>query len=313
MEEAVLHVLLVFIDGLGLGERSPGNPFVFTETPFLKTLLGGNPLTAEMSGFHSQEASLCALDAQLGVPGLPQSATGQAALFTGVNAPRHLGYHLHGFPNRPLRNLLAAEGIFAFFKGEGYRCSFVNAYRPIFFEKLEQGLPGDHYSCSTLITHHAGLAFNSLDDLKEGRALYADLTNELLNRMGFSVPVITPEEAGRRLADIGTRFDLSLFEYFISDHAGHLGDAQEASRVIVELDRFLGAAAERLDPKRSLLIMTSDHGNIEDISHREHTLNRVPALLIGAEAVRSAIAPLLHALTDIRPAVGAVLETAVRR
>lgn len=302
-----MRVIFIFIDGVGLGELSPENPFVFTETPFLKTLLRGNPLTREMSGFHDREATLWALEAQLGVEGLPQSATGQAALFTGTNAPRRLGYHLNGFPNRALRDLLAAEGIFASFRAEGYRCAFVNAYRPPFFEKLKQGLPGRRHSCSTLITYYGKLPFYNLDDLKAGNALYMDLTNELLNKMGFSVPEITPEEAGKRLIDIGSNFDFSLFEYFISDYAGHLADREKAGRVIRTLDRFLGAAVEHFKPEETLLIITSDHGNIEDLSHGKHTLNRVPALLIGAETVRRQIIPLLHDLTDILPAIRAAL------
>ena len=74
------------------------------------------------------------------------------------------------------------------------------------------------------------------------------------------------------------------------------------------LDRFLGAAAEHLDPGQTLLIVTSDHGNLEDLSHGRHTLNEVPALLIGADAVRRKIAPLLRDLTDILPAVRMLLE-----
>lgn len=303
-----MRVLVIFIDGMGLGERSPDNPFVFAETPFLTALLAGNPLTGEMGGFHDERASLCALDAQLGVPGLPQSATGQAALFTGVNAPRHLGYHLNGFPNPPLRTLLESEGIFASLGEEGYRCAFINAYSPPFFKKLEQGLSGRRYSCSTLITYYAGLPFFGIDDLVEGRALYMDLTNERLNKMGFTAPEITPEEAGKRLIDIAGRFDFSLFEYFITDYAGHRAHQGEAAQVISTLDRFFGAAVHHLIPEDTLLVITSDHGNVEDLSHRRHTLNRVPALLIGAESVRCKIAPLLHDLTDLKRAVRTVLK-----
>lgn len=303
-----MQVILVFIDGVGLGGLSPENPFVFTETPFLTTLLRGNPLTGEMSGFHDEKATLCGLDAQLGVPGLPQSATGQTALFTGVNAPRRLGYHLKGFPNGALRNLLAAEGVFASLQGEGRRCAFVNAYRPSFFENLEQGLSGNRYSCSTLLTYFAKLPFRGLDDLEKGNALYMDLTNEVLNRIGLSVPEISPEEAGRRLIAIGSGYDFSLFEYFITDLVGHRADREEAGRIIGVLDRFLGAAATHLDPERTLLMITSDHGNIEDLSHNRHTLNRVPALLIGAEPVRRMLIPILQDLTDIKRAVRATME-----
>lgn len=302
-----MRVIVIFIDGMGLGKPSPENPFVFTEPPFLTALLRGNPLTGEMSGFHDHRVTLCALDAQLGVPGLPQSATGQAALFTGKNAPRQLGYHLRGFPNGALRSLLAAGGIFASLREQGYRCDFVNAYRPPFFAQLGKGLEGGRYSCSTLITYYAGLPFHSIDDITAGKALFMDLTNELLNQAGFPVPEITPEEAGRRLIDIGESYDFTLFEYFMTDYVGHQADRAEAGRIIGCLDRFLGAAVERLDPEKTLLIITSDHGNIEDLSHGSHTLNPVPALMVGAEGVRRRLQPALRDLTDIKRAVGTAL------
>lgn len=303
-----MQVLLIFIDGVGLGSPAQENPFFYTDTPFLKALFRGKPLTGEVKGFHDGRVTLQGIDAQLGVKGLPQSATGQASIFTGLNAPGRLGYHLNGFPNADLRALLAKEGLFAALRQEGYSCSFLNAYRPAFFEKLREGLPGHLYSVSTLITYYGGLPFYRLEDIESGKALFMDLTNELLNSLGFSVPEITPEEAGKRLVEMGNRFDFSLFEYFLSDRAGHLADREEAGKVVRTLDRFLGAAAASLDPGRMMLIVTSDHGNIEDLSHGRHTLNEVPVLLMGAEDVRRRAAPLLHDLTDILPVIRTLLE-----
>lgn len=302
-----MQVILIFVDGVGLGAASPENPFVFAETPFLRTLFRGEPFTGEKKGFHDERASLWGLDALLGVEGLPQSATGQAAIFTGKNAPRYLGYHLNGFPNGPLRKLLAQEGIFAALRREGHSCAFINAYRPVFFEKLAEGLSGQRYSCSTLITYYGGLPFHGIEDIKAGKALFMDLTNELLEGMGYPVPVITPEEAGKRLINIGKNYDFSLFEYFLTDRAGHLADKERAGEVVGALDRFLGSAAGHLDPERMLLIVTSDHGNIEDLSHKRHTLNEVPALMIGSEAVRRQAACRLKDLMDILPAVRTAL------
>lgn len=303
-----MRVLLIFLDGVGLGSAAQENPFFYTGTPFLTSLFQGKPLTREVKGFHDDRATLRGIDARLGVKGLPQSATGQASIFTGVNAPRRLGYHLNGFPNGDLRELLAEEGIFAALGQEGYRCSFLNAYRPQFFDKLKEGLPGLHYSCSTLITYYGGLPFYSLEDIEAGKALFMDLTNELLNDLGFSVPPITPEEAGKRLVGASNKFDFSLFEYFLSDRAGHLADRERAGGVVRTLDRFLGAVEASLDPAQTILVVTSDHGNIEDLSHGRHTLNEVPLMLMGAESARRRAAPLLHDLTDILPAIRTLLE-----
>lgn len=302
-----MRVVMIFLDGIGLGENTPANPFVLTATPRLRALLGGVPLTRERTGYCRGGVALAGLDAVLGVDGLPQSATGQAAIFTGQNAPRLLGRHLHGFPNRALRELLATAGIFGCLKEKGYSVTFLNAYRPPFFTFLARGLPGVRYSCSTLISYYAGLPFRSLEDIKQGRALYMDITNVLLNRAGYAVPQITPEEGGSRLAALSAAYDFSLFEFFLSDLAGHLASREEACAVIGTLDRFIGAAVAGLDKEETLLIVTSDHGNLEDLSHREHTRNPVPALLVGPEALLERAVRGLKDLTDILPLIQNVL------
>ena len=302
-----MRVLLIFIDGVGLGDPLPVNPFFFTETPSLQALLQGGPLCRGSAGLHDQRATLQALDACLGVNGLPQSATGQATIFSGVNAPRCLGAHLNGFPNRALREMLAEKGIFKQLKQQGYSCTFANAYRPPFFELLPLGLPGLHYSCSTLVTYYGDLPFHSLEQLREGKALYMDIDHTLLGQMEENIEQITPEEGGQRLAGICEGYDFTLFEYFLSDLAGHSADYAQAGRVVETLDRFIGSAARLLNPQETLLMVTSDHGNLEDLRHSEHTENPVPALLVGDEGLRRAIAPGMRDLTHILPAVQAAL------
>jgi len=56
-------------------------------------------------------------------------------------------------------------------------------------------------------------------------------------------------------------------------------------------------------------LLTSDHGNLEDLTTRRHTLNRVPALVIGGEQARRQFVAGLHALTSVAPAI----ETAIRQ
>jgi 2,3-bisphosphoglycerate-independent phosphoglycerate mutase len=301
-----LRTVLLFLDGVGLGRASRANPFSLFHTPRLISMLG-MPLIREAVGYHDSAVSLLGLDAALGVEGLPQSATGQAAIFTGENAPLLVGSHLNGFPNQILRDLLSRQGIFSQLKEAGYRCSFVNAYRPQFFELLNLGLPGLHYSCSTLITYFGGLPFNSLDDLRVGKALYMDITSASLAQAGFSVPLITPSEGGKRLAEISRDYDFSIFEYFLSDLAGHTGDCRNARKVVATLDSFLGAVTDHLDPAETLLLVTSDHGNLEELDHSEHTPNPVPLLLFGAEPLRQLIAPNIRDLTDVLPAIKTAL------
>ncbi len=303
-----MRLLFIFIDGLGLGSDKPANPFILTDTPGFNRILEGSSLTSSAAGFVGKEASLLKLDATLGVSGLPQSATGQASIFTGFNAPAYLGEHTNGFPNYKLRKLLASRGMFGQLKRKGYKVCFANAYRPAFFEMLRRGLPGERYSCSTLITYYGGLRFFSLEDLNNRKALYMDITNDILLRMGCKVPLITPEEGAHRLLKISSLYDFCLFEYFLSDLAGHMGEEKEAVRVISILDRFIGTLTEQLDPGEEFLLVSSDHGNIEDFTTRDHTLNQVPALLVGDYKLRQELQPSMSCLTDILPNVYKVLE-----
>ncbi len=303
-----MRLLFIFVDGIGLGPNEPGNPFVENKTPGISELLGGRDLTIEAAGYNGADATLIGLDAVMGIDGLPQSATGQASIFTGINAPAYIGYHLNGFPNDSLRRLLARKGIFLQLKQKGYRVHFANAYRPQIFEMLKQGLPGNHYSCSSLIAYYGGLPFNGLQDLKEGNALYMDITNDALCRMGFSVPIITPEEGASRLLEISTKYDFCLFEYFLSDLAGHMADRDEAGRVISDLDRFISELAANLDQSEVFLMLASDHGNLEFLSSREHTANPVPLLMVGEDNLRKSTIPLIYDLKDILAGINKLLD-----
>jgi bisphosphoglycerate-independent phosphoglycerate mutase (AlkP superfamily) len=49
------------------------------------------------------------------------------------------------------------------------------------------------------------------------------------------------------------------------------------------------------------VVVTSDHGNVEDVTAKGHTLNPVPTMLIGTG--REQIEPRIRSLTDIAPAI----------
>lgn len=283
-----MGVIFVFVDGLGLAPRQKSNPFYTVETPFLNSLLCGKGLIREAAGKEYEDSILLELDAGLGVRGLPQSATGQTSLFCGVNAPRILGTHLRGFPNNTLREILSREGMFLQLKRKDLTGTFANAYRPFIFRELQEGISSP-VSCSTLITYYGGLKLRSLEDLQKGQAVYMDITHELLQSQGFKVTRISPREAGKRLARLSRGFDLTLYEYFLSDIAGHKGDYTEVKKIITTLDEFIESLVQEVDLEEDLLIITSDHGNLEDISENNHTSNPVPALLVGNERKKLAL------------------------
>jgi len=58
---------------------------------------------------------------------------------------------------------------------------------------------------------------------------------------------------------------------------------------------------DQIDLNSTTMILTSDHGNIEDLSTKSHTLNLVPTIVWGAQ--NRNVAGRITALTDITPAI----------
>jgi len=274
-----MRVVLFFVDGIGLAPAGENNPLVTTATPVLNSLLGGRDLSSEAVGFSGSLAALQALDASLGIPGCPQSATGQTSLFTGMNAAGALGRHLNGFPNGELRRLLADEGLLGKIVAAGKSATFLNCYRPAFFTELERGKR--RFSVTTLLNYYAGLPFRTFRDMLRGEAVCADITTEWLRRSGYDLPLVSPEQAGRYLAGVARQYDFLLFEHFLTDLVGHKRCRKKAAELTANLDSFIGSALEGLDLTETLFILTSDHGNFEDMQTAGHTQNPVPLLLAG--------------------------------
>jgi len=297
-----MKVVFIFVDGLGLAPAGPANPLFTTPTPHIKKILDGRPLTLEAAGYRGQQASLLALDATLGVSGCPQSATGQTTIFTGVNAAQAAGRHINRYPDEFLREILAREGLLKKITSAGYSATFLNSYRPEFFAVTnpEQG----SFSASTLLNLYAGLPFRTFADLAAGKAVYFDITNEILPSLGYDVLPITPETAGERLAAVAAEHDFLLFEHFLTDIIGHRRNRKQAAEAVELLDRFLGSVLSHLAPDAGLLLLTSDHGNLEDLNSRTHTRNPVPLLLAGT-GHREIVPP--SDLTGILPLITGVL------
>ncbi len=289
--------LFLFIDGIGLAPAGEQNPFTLAKGSVLA------PLGREKRGAIPFGGVLKPIDATLGMPGLPQSATGGASLFTGVNAARLMGRHLQGMPDERLRALLTEKGLFKRALAADRRACFANAYTPAFFDPNGR----KPHSVTTVLTLSAGLPLMTLDDLRAGRALYRDFTNGILIERGYEVEALSPEEAGVRLARLAPEYDLLLYEYFETDIAGHGGELAVAVEEVEKLDRFLSGLLRSIDLERTAVILTSDHGNLEDMSSHIHTRNQVPLFLWGARA--SVLAPSVSSIIHITPALGQALRS----
>jgi hypothetical protein len=287
---------VLFLDGVGLGDRDPGhNPFARAATPAIAGLLGG-PLVAQ-GVVDRPGVLLVPTDATLGVPGLPQSATGQTTLLTGLNAPRLAGRHVTAYPTAVLRQALAQHSIFAALRRNGAEVALANAYSPEYFAAIA----GRRLKVAavTYAAQAAGVRLRTVDDVREARAVFHDLTNARLRQWGYDLPELTPRESGRRLARLAAGCDLTFFEFFLTDLAAHRRIALTSDAVVTMVDELVAGVLEAADAGTTVVV-ASDHGNLEDDRSTAHTTNSVPTLVIGPgrEAFRR-----VQDLTDVAPAI----------
>jgi len=298
-----MSVLLFFIDGLGIGARGTQNP--------LDGLPDAEPLaifsdqqTSTLSSSNSTaifEGIIVPTDAQLGIEGRPQSASGQTTILTGVNVPQLLGYHKQGFPNAAMLEILRDHSIFLQLTRAGVApVTFANTYTQRFFDERPRWV-----SATTAAMEAAQIPFRELADLQAGRAVYHDFTNQLLIERGEEAELRSAEQAAEVIASLVREHRFTLYEYFITDKIGHKQDALLAKTTLQNLARLIRELLARIDLNSSSVILTSDHGNIEDLSSRNHTLNPVPTIVWGANKQR--IANRIKSLADITPAIVDVL------
>lgn len=299
-----MNILFIFLDGIGLGENDPEiNPFVRAQTPTLNQLIGGQPLTRHAAPYKGERATLLAVDAGVGVKGLPQSATSQAVLLTGINIPAEIGYHYGPKPNPEVAQYLNGSTIFSKTVKAGKKAALLNAYPPRYFGGIESGRR--LYSSIPLAVTNAGLPLFAKDDLYAGRAMSADFTGEGWHGMlGYTdAPTYSPFDAGVKLAELSSQYDFSFFEYWASDYAGHKQDMDWAVRQLETFDEVLKGLLETWRVDDGLVLLTSDHGNMEDLSTRRHTNAKVPLLLVGDSMIRREFSKGIQDLTGIAPAI----------
>ena len=290
------RVLLFFIDGVGVGEDDPAiNPLASGRFPTLRLTRSSRPLArVGLPGLAH------GIDATLGVPGLPQSATGQTTMLTGVNAAAAMGRHVSGFPGPTLRAILHEHSLLRRVSEMGLRATFLNAFGPRFFEAPETAR---RLSATTLATLASGAPLRDWKKLEAGRAVVHDLTHWRMREWGYDLPERAPEEAGAIIAREAMQADLSLFEYFETDRAGHDQDAARAERCLGDLDRALETVLEGVDLRTTVVLVASDHGNLEDGRVRTHTRN--PALFAAWGPVEGLPPPA--SLLDLAPFIEAAI------
>ena len=260
-----MATLLLFVDGIGVGGDDPvTNPFAVPEIANLGVLAGhGAP---PGSAFRR-------LDATLGVPGLPQSATGQTTLFTGVNAAKAIGAHHPGLPGPTLQKILREESMFSKLVAVGLRPTFANGFTR---RHLDAARP--RFGATTHMVRASGVPLRILG---EDAAISHDLTGEWMRKRGVDAPPRTIADAAGVLVSLLEGSDLVLFEYFLTDLVAHRGTLAQRFDQARRVDELVGAVLARAALDRDRIVLFSDHGNLEESHHDRHTRNPVPLLAWG--------------------------------
>lgn len=283
-----MKIIFLFVDGLGLRAPATDNPVNPEVCPTLCRLI---------------ERESRPIDACLGVAGLPQSATGQATMFTGVNCSAAMGRHCEGFPGPELRNIIEENNLFLQLRRRGKKVRFADAY---LVDSTEELSSRRFKSVTTVMALTAPETISTADDLMADRALMQDLTRITIQDRYPDIPVIPPQRAAEHLFAIARENDFTLYEFFQTDISGHSMDYARACAVLRVYDRFLASLLRYTAAAGITVVMTADHGNIESVDERGHTMNPVPFVATGPKA--AFLRERVKSLIDVTPAILAAFD-----
>ena len=284
-----VKILFLFIDGIGIRENAADNPVNPEVCPTLWRLVQQ----------HSKE-----IDACLDVDGLPQSATGQATMFTGVNCSKAMGKHCEGFPSPALRNIIEENNLFLQLKKRGRKIRFADAY---LVDSSEDLAARRFKSVTTVMALTVPETISTIDNLAADTAVMQDITRETIQDRYPDIPIVTPERAAEHLFSIALENDFTLFEFFQTDVSGHSLDYARACLVLRTYDKFLASLVRYTETAGITLVATSDHGNVEAMSERGHTRNPVPFIALGPR--EAFIRDRVKSLVDVTPALLAAFDS----
>lgn len=303
-------LIFIFFDGVGIGEASQSNPFYVAQTEYLPFYKGGCTLPDQIP--------IKPIDAQMGVAGMPMSATGQTSLFTGVNIPALVNGHRDSYPDLLMRKIIKEKSIFSLLMKKNLSARFLNVFpethhlytpeniyiqdngeffmSPLFRSQIHRSLS----ATTCMMIANRMRPFGENDILKE-RALFHDFTNQSLGRNLQHIPKFSPEKAAEILYKSSHNYDLVLYEFFQTDLFGHGFEFDECIELIRDLNRFVKHLISIMDRKKDTLLISSDHGNLEDDSTQLHTHNPVPLLCWGYKSLE--LQHQINSLPDVRPAI----------
>ncbi len=209
--------------------------------------------------------------------------------------------HYGPYPGPTLKKILDGGTLFTEVRRSGGQVALANAFPPGYFAALEAGKL--RVNVPVYAAQRAGVPLLTLADYHRGEAISADLDGRYLHGLDARSAPQSPEKAGKTLADLAQRATLTFFDFWLSDTAGHRWSFADTAALLEKFDAFLTGLVPALG--EVTLLLTSDHGNLEDKSSRSHTRNAVPLLIHGPLEPHFAGAT---SLLDVAPAVRRALN-----
>jgi len=291
----------IFWDGVGYGKKDPKvNPFFSAKLPTFQKLFDSNIPSNAFKKFSSETVSLSPVNTTLGVAGLPQSGTGQTSIMTGVNASKIIGKHFGPHPYSTLIPIIKEKNLFVRLQRMNKTFFFANGYPQRYFDYIFG--PKGKVPTIALSYTSAGKSLNTHTAIINQEAISADISGTRWHELGHpDVQPTSPVEAGKLFYQLGKKYDLIFFEYFVTDHAGHSQDMPSAIEMLERMDGFVEGMFQHFDYDNDIILIISDHGNIEDLSVKTHTRNPVPLIVVGRQHLF--FSERIKSLKDVTPAI----------
>ncbi|MEK7449246.1 MAG: 2,3-bisphosphoglycerate-independent phosphoglycerate mutase [Planctomycetota bacterium] len=109
------------------------------------------------------------------------------------------------------------------------------------------------------------------------------------------------------------KYQVIILNFANSDMVGHTGVVKAAARAMEVVNEYVGKITESVLKKKGVILVTSDHGNIEEINftkngaHTYHTTNPVPFILV-ADDYKNKFLRTGGKLCDVAPTMLDILE-----